>query len=124
MIRLHRAPGARVRFQRGSRSTTGDDLLRRFAEALRESVRTADFVARYGGEEFCILLPATTGKGAEALTDHLRKQLSVSGTETPAAFSAGIATWITHESNQDLLMRADSALYAAKEEGKDRTVVF
>lgn len=101
----------------------GDDLLRRFADVLRGGVRTADFVARYGGEEFCILLPATTGVGAEALTTHLRKQLSTGDEADRTAFSAGIATWCAPETNQELLTRADSALYAAKEEGKDRTIV-
>jgi diguanylate cyclase (GGDEF)-like protein len=102
----------------------GDELLRRFADALRASVRGADFVARYGGEEFCLLLPATTGEGAAALTHHLRKLLGSQDEDTTPAFSAGIATWDGRESNHQLLMRADSALYAAKEDGKDRSVII
>jgi diguanylate cyclase (GGDEF)-like protein len=102
----------------------GDEMLCRFADALRTSVRSSDFVARYGGEEFCLLLPATTAEGAAALTNHLRDALSFHPAASRPAFSAGIATWDTRESNQELLRRADSALYAAKEEGKDRSVIM
>lgn len=102
----------------------GDEMLCSFADALRASVRASDFVARYGGEEFCLLLPATTGEGAAALTHHLRDALSFQPAESRPAFSAGIATWDARETNQQLLMRADSALYSAKEEGKDRSVII
>lgn len=102
----------------------GDDLLRRFAKALSLSVRSSDFVARYGGEEFCLLLPATTAEGADSLTTHLRKLLSADAEEHRPSFSAGIATWNGQESNHELLMRADNALYAAKKQGKDRSVVM
>ena len=101
----------------------GDDLLQRFAEALRGSVRSTDFVARYGGEEFCVLLSNTSSAGAEALIDQLRHLLRSGALTARPAFSAGIATWTEGESNHDLLKRADRALYAAKAAGKDRSVV-
>lgn len=101
----------------------GDDLLRRFAEALRVSVRGTDFVARYGGEEFCVLLPATSSEGARSLLDHLRIFLRSGTLNERVAFSAGIATWDGTESTPDLIDRADQALYAAKRAGKDRSEI-
>lgn len=101
----------------------GDDLLQRFAEALRGSVRSTDFVARYGGEEFCVLLPNTSASGAAALIDQLRHLLRSGALPARPAFSAGIATWGEGDTSHELLKRADRALYAAKHAGKDRTVV-
>jgi diguanylate cyclase (GGDEF)-like protein len=101
----------------------GDDLLRRFAEALRVSVRGTDFVARYGGEEFCVLLPATSSEGARSLLDHLRIFLRSGTLNERVPFSAGIATWDGTESTPDLIDRADQALYAAKRAGKDRSEI-
>ncbi len=101
----------------------GDDLLQRFAEALRGSVRSSDFVARYGGEEFCVLLPNTAAPGAEALIDQLRNLLRSGALPARPSFSAGVATWGEGDTSHELLKRADRALYAAKHAGKDRTVV-
>jgi diguanylate cyclase (GGDEF)-like protein len=101
----------------------GDDLLQRFAAALRDSVRASDLVARYGGEEFCVLLPNTTASGAEVLIDQLRIRLRSGALTSRPAFSAGVATWMEGDTSHELLKRADRALYAAKAAGKDCTVV-
>ena len=52
----------------------GDDVLREFAEVLRETVRDIDLAARYGGEEFAVLLPQTDLEGAERLAERLRER--------------------------------------------------
>lgn len=101
----------------------GDELLRQFATALRATVRGSDFVARYGGEEFCLLLPDTATDGACTLIDQMRSSLRSLEPVGLPAFSAGIATWDGYESRQDLLRRADEALYQAKAQGKDRSIV-
>ena len=100
----------------------GDDILRRVALVLRESVhRAADFVARYGGEEFVVLLPDTTAEHAREIAESLRKHIEQLGTVTA---SLGIATEVaSREGNpEDLVKRADEALYEAKRLGRNRVV--
>lgn len=101
----------------------GDELLQRFAIALRATVRASDFVARYGGEEFCLLLPNTAVSGADALLDQMRSTLRSLPLSDLPAFSAGIAAWDGPESPADLMKRADRALYVAKSRGKNRSVI-
>ena len=95
----------------------GDDALRTVAARLQASVRTGDAVYRYGGEEFVLLLPACTAReDAVAACDRVRR--STPGEQTA---SAGVALWDGIEPPHTLLERADRALYAAKEDGRDRT---
>ena len=100
----------------------GDALLRAFASILRSGVRSNDFVARYGGEEFCLLLPATSIEGATQLIEQLRRKVGSAPATADAAFSAGVASWAEAESVEDLMSRADAAMYEAKRSGKARTV--
>src|SRR3954469_9129788 len=96
----------------------GDRLLRGAAAAWRSVLRGVDAIARYGGEEFIVLLPHAGGDGAAALVERLR-----SVTPAGQTFSAGIATWDGAEPSDELVARADRALYAAKQAGRDRTVL-
>jgi diguanylate cyclase (GGDEF)-like protein len=91
----------------------GDRLLKGVATAWRDKIRTADVLARYGGEEFIMVLPDADAEAAEII-ERLRPV-------TPAGqtFSAGIATW----SSDELVSRADAALYKAKHGGRNRTEV-
>ncbi len=99
----------------------GDRLLRHLGESLAGIVRPFDTAARYGGEEFCLLLPATRVDGAAALLGRLKDLLAEAGPgDTAVTFSAGIAVWDGDESPEALIKRADEALYAAKEGGRDR----
>jgi len=99
----------------------GDRLLRHLGEALTRIVRPFDTAARYGGEEFCLLLPATPIEGAAALLGRLKDLLAHAGPNgTGVTFSGGIAVWDGDESPEALIKRADDALYAAKESGRDR----
>ncbi|MGA8679318.1 MAG: GGDEF domain-containing protein [Acidimicrobiales bacterium] len=101
----------------------GDHLLRLFAERTVSRLRGQDLIARYGGEEFCLVLPETDSAGAATLVEALRRVgAGVDPLGERVTFSAGIATWEADESIDDLVLRADTNLYAAKETGRDRVV--
>ncbi|MBK8287083.1 MAG: GGDEF domain-containing protein [Ahniella sp.] len=110
----------------------GDDCLRDVADVLRQQVREADdFVARYGGEEFVVILPGASLDTARQRAEALRKavaQIRVPGYGDPLALtiSVGVAALnpeATTNLTDDLLRRADQALYAAKEHGRNRVMV-
>jgi diguanylate cyclase (GGDEF)-like protein/PAS domain S-box-containing protein len=93
----------------------GDALLAEAAATWRLTLRMTDFIARYGGDEFALLLPDCSPDETFRLLDRFR-------TATPQAqtVSIGIAHWDRSESPENLLARADAALYEAKEAGRDR----
>ncbi|MEA1926640.1 MAG: diguanylate cyclase [Candidatus Auribacterota bacterium] len=109
----------------------GDKILIRLSGTLREEIRRQDILGRYGGEEFLIILPETTGEAAAVLMERCRRKVA----ETPyiedsqsssvsVTFSAGIAELTGDDhSIEDLIERADRALYKAKENGRDQVVV-
>ena len=96
----------------------GDAVLRTFASVAGATVRGEDVIARWGGEEFAVML-ADCAAGADAMTAVDRVRTSMPGLTT---CSAGAATWDGVETAQQLMTRADDALYAAKSAGRDRTV--
>lgn len=105
----------------------GDVVLRELAARLRERVRREDVVGRWGGEEFVVALPETTPDGAAAVAESLRAGVSgtpiaAAGAELRVTISIGVAAW-TGEELDDLVARADAALYAAKAAGRDRVVL-
>ena len=107
----------------------GDRALRSFGELLRSEVRDFDIAARLGGEEFAVLLPQTRAEAAAVVASRMRRTLAsapiaVSDTaEVRLTASFGIAESTPGQSADELLRRADDALYAAKRAGKDRFVV-
>ena len=104
----------------------GDHVLEGVAAVLRSQSRLYDLAARYGGEEFVILLPATPTKGAIAVAQRLRQKIAeIKLPDCPEEITAsfGIATWIAGESPDQLIARADAALYAAKGAGRNRVEV-
>lgn len=93
----------------------GDDLLQRAAGAFGGELREDDFLARWGGEEFVIALPGAGAAEAVAVLERLRTAMPDGQT-----CSIGCATWNTTESVEQLLQRADDALYVAKNDGRNR----
>jgi diguanylate cyclase (GGDEF)-like protein len=104
---------------------TGDYVLREFARLGRESLRTEDALGRWGGEEFLLIMPDATSEVAIATLERLRTlvfgiNLPPSGAGLRVSMSAGLATRDTQvRSLDELIARADSALYVAKNEGRD-----
>ncbi len=95
----------------------GDRLLKQLAAAWGGEMRASDFLARYGGEEFALALPGCSLDDAVALTERLRAV-----TPSEETCSAGIVLWDGEESSEHLVGRADRALYAAKDAGRNRIV--
>jgi diguanylate cyclase (GGDEF)-like protein len=96
----------------------GDRLLKGAAAAWSAQLRAVDQLARYGGEEFIVLLPGATAELATGVLERLR-----GATPAGQTFSAGVATWDGTETSEDLIARADQALYQAKDAGRDRILV-
>ena len=102
----------------------GDEVLRAFADVLRETLRESDLAGRWGGEEFLLLLPGADAEGAAQLADRVRLGLaqrsipSVPGLHATASF--GVAQYAGETNTEQLVAAADSALYRAKRAGKDR----
>jgi len=109
---------------------TGDRLLKAVAERLRECVRSEDTVARLGGDEFVLLLegaedPGDAHRTAKRLNERLAEPFYLGGRELFVNGSIGLAlARETFEDPEELLRRADLALYKAKEGGKARYEVF
>ena len=105
---------------------TGDRVLSRFAKLLRRSLREADWAARWGGEEFVVLMPNTTADQAERSMERLRERLAAACfgvVERPirVTVSVGIAeSGVADRGHDEIIERADAALYAAKHLGRDR----
>ncbi|MBI5785438.1 MAG: GGDEF domain-containing protein [Rhodocyclales bacterium] len=103
---------------------TGDDVLRRFGEVLSERLRPYDVAARWGGEEFVVLADGATLDNARMLAEQIRESVaSTPFSPVPrVTVSIGIADYMQGESGDDLLRRADKALYGAKRNGRNRVI--
>jgi diguanylate cyclase (GGDEF)-like protein len=101
----------------------GDQVLVQLAHLLRENTRGGDVLARYGGEEFVIVLPGMTLAGAAEVCERLRERVHDFGwpLHMPVTVSIGLAAAPPHDLN-GLLGAADSALYGAKADGRNRVV--
>lgn len=106
----------------------GDQVLRLVALTLNEGVKGRDLPARYGGEEFAIIFPDTPLQAAVKVGDQLRK--AVAGKEIinrtsgeklgRITMSGGVAEYVSGETIEDLIGRADAALYSAKHNGRNQ----
>ena len=107
----------------------GDRVLRACAEAIQAVVlRTTDFCARYGGEEMAIILSDTKADTAERVAEAARQRMQAEPISTGAAHhtqtaSFGVAEGCDRDSAEDIIHRADSCLYLAKQNGRNQVVV-
>ncbi len=107
----------------------GDDVLTRFVAVVHDNIRPTDFLFRIGGEEFCCLLPYTNAEQAHRVAERIRHRfeaatVDVVGTPVKATVSIGVASTEVYGYDIDILMRrADTAVYAAKRQGRNRVVV-
>jgi diguanylate cyclase (GGDEF)-like protein len=104
---------------------TGNRVLRSVARLLRQRLRRTDLIGRYGGEEFAVIFGNTDARTAAEIIDRIREDCSRirhqhDGQEFSITFSAGVGTYDPLESTTALLEAADSALYQAKEAGRNR----
>ncbi len=110
--------------------SVGDEVLKRFADVLQKNSRTIDVPARLGGEEFAVLLTSTGRDDAMIVAERLRKQVSEIEIDHPKGVvrltvSIGAAALFVGDSNGQIIFnRADSAMYAAKESGRNKTCWF
>lgn len=103
----------------------GDEVLRALAEVAAANVREGDRVARYGGEEFTVVLPDSDCAAAVEVAERIRAALAERAFLRPVTVSIGVACHPDHgASPRDLVARADAALYAAKQAGKNRVAVY
>ena len=111
----------------------GDRVLTEVAQVLQRSLRKVDLVARYGGEEFAVLLPSTDLKGTKLVAEKLRAEVernvsagAGTATQRTVTISIGVAHTPTSpgvSNSDDLVHRADEALYLSKERGRNRVTV-
>jgi diguanylate cyclase (GGDEF)-like protein len=108
----------------------GDIVLKRVANIIRKTVRNIDIPARYGGEEFAVVLVGTGEKGAVNMGERLRKavmdtKFESDGTTFNLTISIGISTYEGEAmKKEDLVDKADKALYQAKGNGRNRSVLW
>jgi diguanylate cyclase (GGDEF)-like protein len=108
--------------------STGDEVLKALAATLKAQLRNIDMVFRFGGEEFLVVMANTSSAAAAMIGERLRRavmelQCLAQGREIELSISLGCATLQAGESIDGLMQRADSAMYAAKNDGRNRLVV-
>ena len=99
----------------------GDDVLVAAVRAMRARLRAEDQLGRLGGEEFLMLLPDTASAAARRVAEKPRVEVAAAPAPVAVTVSVGVATW-AREAPEELLRRADAALYRAKEAGRDRVM--
>lgn len=103
----------------------GDAVLRATALLLKEQLRNIDMVFRFGGEEFVLVLSNTSSKAATVVAERTRAAIQnlfflIGDKQVRLSASLGCATYDSCETQEDLLLRADQALYQAKRDGRNR----
>lgn len=109
----------------------GDKVIQFVATTLKKQVKGKDTVARFGGEEYVVLLPETSLAGAHSVAENIRtaiektriKRMDTGEPIGQVTVSIGVAQYLNGESIDELLGRADSALYESKENGRNRVTV-
>jgi len=100
----------------------GDQILQSIADILKQNIRAYDLAGRWAGEEFLVICPSTTHDGISSLAEHLRLAIMNNIPESLPSQTAsfGVATVQPGDSVEDLIRRADEALYRAKKGGRNR----
>ncbi|MCX5693000.1 MAG: GGDEF domain-containing protein [Candidatus Omnitrophica bacterium] len=99
----------------------GDNIIREISRIFREVSRKIDVVARYGGEEFGIILPLTKKEEALVLAERIRKAVEINPNLKNITISIGVASFPENgQKKEDLIAKADKALYEAKRSGKNK----
>lgn len=103
----------------------GDRVLQHVAKKLKETVRSTDFLARYGGEEFVLIMPETSLESASQVLEKIRMAVGNMSFDSVGSvtLSAGVAAFQLGEKAEQLVERADKALYQAKDKGRNRVAV-
>ena len=110
--------------------SAGDDILQTFANTVSGCLRETDILGRLGGEEFAILLPDTSADGSRCVGEKVRQAVEAMKTKVGDSLvtittSVGIASLLVSDQRPDgALVRADQALYGAKESGRNRAVAY
>ena len=108
--------------------SAGDAVLREVAHVIEQSVRINDIAGRYGGEEFVVLLLETDRETALAIAERVRERIRAAGYTAagePLTMSIGVASYPDDaDRREDLLDKADQAMYLAKRQGRDRVAAF
>lgn len=106
----------------------GDVVLTEIGSIIMNSIRVTDYVGRYGGEEFIVLLPGANKEDAYAIAEKIRNTVEKSkllGNDAELTISCGIASFPYDANDQDeIIEKADQALYNAKENGRNRSVAW
>lgn len=107
----------------------GDMVLKKVSESLKKHQRSSDVYGRLGGEEFVFALIGAETNAAKAVAEKLRKEienmeLETNGKKLNITVSLGIITYTDEKSLEELIKKADKAMYEAKQQGKNRVVVF
>jgi diguanylate cyclase len=106
----------------------GDEVIRLVGTCLTDCTKGRDIACRYGGEEFAVILPATDRSGAATVAEQIRRMVAgrkitrkrTSETLGAVTLSIGVAQWHPSETMEEWVQRADEALYAAKEGGRNQ----
>lgn len=108
----------------------GDQVLKLVAKTLTDGIKGRDIAARYGGEEFALILPDTDLQGGVKVANHLRNAVASKDVVNRATgeklaqitMSGGVSQYVPGESLDELIARADAALYTAKHNGRNQVV--
>ncbi|MGJ8679316.1 GGDEF domain-containing protein [Paraglaciecola sp.] len=107
---------------------TGDKVLKEFARICAATIGKTDIIGRIGGEEFLLVMPNVNCQNAKIELENLRLKIAnladnINLPETKVTISVGVSSSLATDTLEDLIQRADSALYQAKETGRNRVVV-
>ncbi|WP_198263041.1 diguanylate cyclase [sulfur-oxidizing endosymbiont of Gigantopelta aegis] len=103
----------------------GDDVLRKFGQLITHNFRSEDLIARYGGEEFVVLMANSTQSDAIEKAELLRSHLERNRIEgLKVTISIGVACADSHSNFEHMFNQADTALYHAKESGRNQTITY